>query len=93
MYEASPSRTARSFDSFHELGGKLGVQKLLDLFNLEFSLRVRSNLDDQSRFVDKRYANRRVRVIGGLEGYQARKWDFERGHDGHEQTPSQAPRS
>jgi len=54
--------------SFHELECKLGVQKFFDVFNLEFSVLVWSNLDDQSRFVDKRYADGRVCVIGGLEG-------------------------
>ena len=61
------SRSAGSFYSLRELECKLGVQKLLDVFNLEFPIPIRSNLDDQSRFIDERYADGGVCVIGGLE--------------------------
>ena len=40
------SRTARGLYSFHELECKLRVQKLFDVFNLEFSVSIRSDLDD-----------------------------------------------
>ena len=74
MYEASPSRTA-SFDSFHEVEGKLGIEKLSDVVNLEFSLGVWSKLNGQGNFVNKRHANRRVRVIGDLEGISGKKME------------------
>ena len=38
------------------------------MFNLEFSIPIRSNLDDQSCFIDERYADGSVCIIGGLEG-------------------------
>lgn len=61
-------RIARSLYSFHEIERELRVQKLFDVLNLEFSVAIWSNLDYQSRFIDKWYANGRVCVIGGLEG-------------------------
>jgi len=69
VYEALfLSQTAGSFYSFHELECKLGVQKLLNVFNLEFSIPIRCNLDDQSCFIDERYADGSVCIISGLEG-------------------------
>lgn len=73
MAENSPSRIARSFYSFHELDRKLRVQKFFDMFDLEFSIPVWKNLDDQSRLVDKGYADSRVCVIGCLGGASGEK--------------------
>ena len=68
MYEDFHLRIARSLYGFHELKRKLGVQKLFDVFNLELPILVWRNLDDQSRFVDERYADSRICIVGGLEG-------------------------
>jgi hypothetical protein len=68
MCEISPSQTARSLYSFHELECKLGVQKFFDVLDLEFSFFIWGDLNDQGRFIDEGYADGRVRVIGGLEG-------------------------
>lgn len=38
------------------------------MFDLEFSIPIQSNLDDQSCFIDERYADGSVCIIGGLEG-------------------------
>jgi len=75
MHKTSPSQIARGFDSFQELGREARVHKLFDVFDLEFSILVRSDLDDQTRFVNKRYANGRVCIISGLEGVSSKKME------------------